>query len=111
MGVLNLLRTPVTLGHRISDGVDEFGEPTVETVTVETLGHIAQLNTREDGEGVVVTERLQLLLRPDVPIPPQPWDFAEVRGLRYEVDGQPFPVVHPRSQELSHYILYLKRGE
>lgn len=111
MALTNLLRLPVTLGHRSDGGVDEYGEPVEDVVITTTVGHIAQVTTSEDGEGIVVTERLQLILPPNLPVPPQPWDYAEVMGRRYEVDGQPFPVTNPRTGRLSHYMLYLKRGE
>lgn len=102
MSLANLLNQPCTITHQAQTGaVDDYGNPTWETTTTETVCYAEQRRTEEDTlDQSTGTEEWRVLIPAGVTVADQ--DRLNVDGLALEVYGPPWPVWNPRTRRVSH---------
>lgn len=84
---------------------DEYGNPTNEVAELETRCELQQAGSREELDGAVQVVTWRAFLPADAPA--RGWDALRVDGRVLELNGNAWPVVNPRTGELSHVEAYL----
>lgn len=105
--VTAMMNRPCVVHRRAAGPRDAYGDQTaVETVMVARC-ELQQIAATDDAAGPGSSVRAHAYLPPEVPV--TGWDWLEVDGGRYEVDGDPWVVRDPLTGRDSHVEAVLIR--
>lgn len=101
-----------SLIRREPGGPDEYGDPRppVETVVADVPCLLQMQSSDERAEASVQSSRWRLFL-PELVGALRGWDAIEVAGSTYELAGDAWPVLNPRTGAVSHLEAYAVRVE
>lgn len=109
MSAAELITRPCTLLLRgPSEAIDDFGDAVREAQEVEAVWELQQRSAAESPEGVSDTVWVGFFL-PEIPL-------ATVDAIRdpelgsFELDGDPWPVRDPLTEEQSHIEVRVRRA-
>lgn len=107
-----LLRSSITVEHRVADGPpDEMGDPTDEVTTTTFLGYVWQTTVNEETSNTeVATEEWGLALERRAAGLIDSGDTVVAEGITFEVHGPPWPARNPRTQLVEYVQAKLVRS-
>ena len=95
----HMIKTPAMLVTKSHGGRDEYGDVEYVTTSTAIKCHIQQVASTED-EDVEQITRWRVFLPRDVAM--AGWDEIVVAGLTYTLNGDPWPVLNPRTNTVNH---------
>jgi hypothetical protein len=101
-----LLTTPCTIITKTAGALDEYGDATITEASTVTRCHLEQDQSFEQA-GAVEETVWRVWLPPDAVL--DGLDSLLISGSRYNLTGDPWPVVHPPSGRVDHLELHAKR--
>lgn len=103
-----LLSLDAQLVQRVPDDPLDPDADLVDLVVGVTKCELQQTTAGEEHEGRVLTTGWRVFLPADVEL--TGWDVLLVDGERLEVDGDPWPVRHPREGTVHHVEAAVRRS-
>jgi hypothetical protein len=102
-----LLKTPCTILAVTSGAVDEYGNPTDVETSRTTRCHIEQDQSFESDAGSLEQTVWRVWLPADAVL--DGVDSLQISGQRYNLTGDPWPVIRPTTGLVDHLELRAKR--
>lgn len=103
---LRLLTTPCTIVTKTAGSLDEYGDATITEASVTTRCHLEQDQSFEQA-GAVEETVWRVWLPPSAVL--DGVDSLVIGGARYNLTGDPWPVIKPTSGTVDHLELHAKR--
>lgn len=105
--ITNLFKRSVTIQHHTESGnLDAYGSDISSVEEITVMGELQQ-HSRDEAEGTISQTNWMLFLPAKTPIDTN--DVVFIEGQTYEVIGDPWQAKNPRTGEIAHVEVSLRR--